>query len=51
MDRGGKITVIDALIYVHECELGREGIPSEFGGIAAVNVYKELGEEVGTMMP
>jgi len=35
----------------HECELGREGMPSEFGGIAAVNVFKELGEEVGTMMP
>jgi len=44
VDRGVKITMIYALIYVQECELGREGMPSEFDGIAAVNVFKELGE-------
>ena len=39
-----KIIMIDALIYVQEYELGREGMSSEFDGIAAVNVFKELGE-------
>ena len=40
--------MIYALIYVQECELGREGMPSKFDGIVAVKAYMELGEGVGT---
>ena len=38
-------------IDVQKCDSGGGGVPNEFDGIPAVEVFKELGEGVMNMMP
>ena len=50
IDRGVEMTLTQAFINVQKCDFGG-GVPGELDGIAAVEVFKELGEGVGTMGP
>jgi hypothetical protein len=43
--------MIQVYIDIQKHDLGRRGIPKEFGGIVAVEAFKELGVGVGTMRP
>ena len=46
-----KMTMTQAHIDVQKCDFGGGGVPSDLDGIAGVEVFKELGEGVGTMRP
>ena len=48
---GAELTMIHTYIDVQKCDFGGGGVPGELDGIAAVEAFKELGEEVGTMGP
>ena len=47
VDRGVEMTMIQAYMNVQKSDLGGGDVPGELDGIAAVEVFKELGEELG----
>ena len=51
MGGGVELTMIHTYIDVQKCDFGGGGVPRELDGITAVDVFKELGEGVGTMGP
>ena len=49
IERTVEMTMIQALIDVQKSDLGGGDMPNEFDRIVAIEVFKELGERVGTM--
>ena len=51
MDRGAEMAIIDADIDDEKGDMGRGGVPGEVDGKLTVELFKEIGEEVGPMGP
>ena len=51
VDGGMKMTMAQVHINVQKYDFRGGGVPSEFDEIAAIEVFKEVGEGVGTMRP
>ena len=51
MNRGAKLTVVDADINVQKTDMGGGSVPSEVYGIATVDVFQESSKGVRSMGP
>ena len=51
VDRGAEMTMFNSDIDVQKSDMGGGSVPGEVDGILTVELFKEIGEEVGPMGP
>ena len=47
MDGGVQLAMVHTYIDIQKCDFRRGGVPIEYDGIAAVEAFRELVEELG----